>query len=319
MDNATSKVDYTLRQIDFSDFPHDPRFPQIEGKLFIADNFDDTPAVDAGQTEDHHTINSKIGGIRSVPVKLSMTLIFICTEGQLRIKINLQEYLLSKNTVVTVTAGSFMQLFEFSQDFKGAVIAIAQFFVNYRDDDVKLGMAAYQYTLNTPLYKMSDSEMDETVTIYKMMKKKLMEPGLIYRAELAKTYIDLFKYNGLQIFYERQMTEKNNKPKSRQQELLERFLKAVQTFYREERQVLFYADYLRISPKYLSTIIHEVSGKYATEWIDDYIILDAKTMLKGSRSSIKDICAQLHFANQSIFSKYFKHHTGMTPKEFRNA
>ncbi len=314
--NTGQNPDCNLREIDFSDFPHDPRFPQIEGKLFIADNFDEDIRTDSAA--ENPAIDNRMEGIQSVPVKLSMSLIFICVEGQLRLRINLQEYLLIKNNIATIITGSFMQLLEFSQDFKGAVVAIAPFFMNF-GEDVKVGMAAFQNVMNSPLYKMSESEINETVVIYKMMKKKLMEPDLIYRTEIAKSFLDLFKYNGLQSFYRRQQIENSNEDRSRHQELLKRFLMAVQTYYKQQRKVLFYADYLNISPKYLSTVIHEVSGKYATEWIDDYIILDAKTMLKGSRSSIKDICAQLCFANQSIFTKYFKHHTGMTPKEFRNS
>lgn len=316
--NKEQNSDCNLREIDFSDFPHDPRFPQIEGKLFIADNLDEDSTDAADSSADRKYIDNKAEEIQSAPVKLSMNLAFVCVEGQMRIKINLQEYLLTKNTVASIITGSFMQLFEFSRDFKGIVIAVAPFFMNF-GEDIKIGMAAFRHTMATPFVKMSDSEINETVTIYKMMKKKLTEPDLIYRTEITKSFLDLFKYNGLESFHKRQQIEGNNEVKSRQQDLLERFLGAVQLFYKKERKVLFYADYLNISPKYLSTVIHEVSGKYATEWIDDYIILDAKTMLKGSRSSIKDICAQLCFANQSIFTKYFKHHTGMTPKEFRNS
>ena len=34
-------------------------------------------------------------------------------------------------------------------------------------------------------------------------------------------------------------------------------------------------------------------------------------------ASIKEIVYRLHFPNQSVFYKFFKMHTGMTPSEFR--
>ena len=40
-------------------------------------------------------------------------------------------------------------------------------------------------------------------------------------------------------------------------------------------------------------------------------------MLKYSTASIKEIVYTLHFPNQSVFYKFFKTHTGMTPSEFR--
>ena len=55
----------------------------------------------------------------------------------------------------------------------------------------------------------------------------------------------------------------------------------------------------------------------AGEWIDSHVILEAKAMLKSSEQSIQEIADELHFANQSFFGKYFKHHTGFSPKEYR--
>ena len=81
----------------------------------------------------------------------------------------------------------------------------------------------------------------------------------------------------------------------------------------------FYADQLCLSPKYLSRLIKEVSGKSAPEWIDAYVMLEAKHLLKYTDISIKEIVFKLNFSNQTVFYKYFKAHTGMTPTEYRNS
>ncbi|MBQ2297918.1 MAG: AraC family transcriptional regulator, partial [Bacteroidaceae bacterium] len=85
----------------------------------------------------------------------------------------------------------------------------------------------------------------------------------------------------------------------------------------QNRSITFYADKLCISPKYLSSVVHSVSGKYATDWINQCVILEAKNMLKKEGASIKDVSNYLNFANQSFFAKYFKQHTGYTPKEYK--
>ena len=87
--------------------------------------------------------------------------------------------------------------------------------------------------------------------------------------------------------------------------------------YKQERSVAFYADKLCVTAKYLSLISKEVSGQPAGNWIDEYVILEAKTLLKSSQMSIQEIADSLNFANQSFFGKYFKHHTGISPKEYR--
>ena len=81
--------------------------------------------------------------------------------------------------------------------------------------------------------------------------------------------------------------------------------------------MIFYANLLCITPKYLSSVIHEVSGKYATEWIDEYVIFEAKALLKNYNITIKEICQKMNFSTQSMFAKYFKKHTGQTPRDFR--
>ncbi|MGN0206489.1 MAG: helix-turn-helix domain-containing protein, partial [Muribaculaceae bacterium] len=57
--------------------------------------------------------------------------------------------------------------------------------------------------------------------------------------------------------------------------------------------------------------------KTPSEWIAYITMLNAKTLLKTSDKNIKEIAAELNFPEQYTFRKYFKHHTGMSPKEYR--
>ena len=77
------------------------------------------------------------------------------------------------------------------------------------------------------------------------------------------------------------------------------------------------AYFLAVAAKYLTTIIRKTSGRTAAEWIDDYVVLEAKNLLKYSTMSIQEIAYCLNFPNQSFFGKYFRSHTGMTPSAYR--
>ena len=81
----------------------------------------------------------------------------------------------------------------------------------------------------------------------------------------------------------------------------------------------FYASLLHITPKYLTTIIKQVSGRSAAEWIDECVILEAKNLLKYSSMSIQQIAYYLNFPNQSFFGTYFKRRTGMSPTEYKQS
>lgn len=99
--------------------------------------------------------------------------------------------------------------------------------------------------------------------------------------------------------------------------IVAKFLKCVSDNFKTERRVEFYADKMCISSKHLSAVVKEVTGKTASEWIDIYVILEAKVLLHTTSLSIQQISGRLNFANQSFFGKYFKRLTGKTPTEFR--
>jgi YesN/AraC family two-component response regulator len=101
--------------------------------------------------------------------------------------------------------------------------------------------------------------------------------------------------------------------------VFDEFIKLVTMYHTSERRMSFYASKLCLTPKYLSKLIKQASGRSAPDWIDSFVILEAKNMLKYSDISIKEIVYKLHFANQSVFYKFFKSHTGITPSEYRNS
>ena len=156
------------------------------------------------------------------------------------------------------------------------------------------------------------------LSAYKSIKKTLFRTNFPFREEVAKAYVEIIRWNIMASIMEIKEMTPEPKTSSRKEELFMRFLAAVQQYYTKERNVTFYADKLCISPKYLSSVVHEVSGKYATQWITDYVILECKAMLKTEGDSVKNVCNRLNFPNQSFFAKYFKQHTGMTPREYKS-
>ena len=71
-----------------------------------------------------------------------------------------------------------------------------------------------------------------------------------------------------------------------------------------------------MSVNYLSTVVKNYTGKTAGDWIDEYVILEAKSLLRFSGLNIQQIAYQLNFPTQSAFGKYFKNKTGLSPKRF---
>lgn len=103
------------------------------------------------------------------------------------------------------------------------------------------------------------------------------------------------------------------------QPLVVNFKKLLYKEYRSQRTVQFYADRLNITPKHLSEQLKKFTGKTAGEWIDEAIILEAKVLLQNKKYSVAEVSAQLNFADQSVFGKFFKAHTQFTPLQYRKS
>lgn len=99
--------------------------------------------------------------------------------------------------------------------------------------------------------------------------------------------------------------------------LFKNFLEVLGSSFPKDRTVMSYADRLHITPKYLSSICKEFSGKTASDLIDESVLKDIRYMLERSDKSIKEIANELNFPNISFFGKYVKKHTGMSPKQYR--
>ncbi|MNG79309.1 DNA-binding transcriptional regulator AraC [compost metagenome] len=103
---------------------------------------------------------------------------------------------------------------------------------------------------------------------------------------------------------------------SRKREILANFYLLLKQSFRREHMVQFYASELGITPKHLSVITKELTGKPAIELIQNVLVEEAKCLLRQGLS-IGEIAKQLHFSDQSFFGKFFKRNVGISPKEFR--
>lgn len=84
-----------------------------------------------------------------------------------------------------------------------------------------------------------------------------------------------------------------------------------------QREVAFYAAQQRVSPRYFSTVIKEVTGHNALYWIVQAVTGEAKKRIMESGLSIKEIAYSLNFRSPTFFSRWFRQYTGLTPKEFK--
>jgi AraC-like DNA-binding protein len=106
---------------------------------------------------------------------------------------------------------------------------------------------------------------------------------------------------------------------SPQQGLLKKFIQLVNNYYLEKRTIEEYADLLFITPNHLSQSVKEASGKNALAFINERVIIEAKSLILYTNFDMAEIAWQLNFSDPANFGKFFKRHEGITPLAFRNA
>jgi AraC family transcriptional regulator, transcriptional activator of pobA len=109
-----------------------------------------------------------------------------------------------------------------------------------------------------------------------------------------------------------------NQSFSRKQQISKSFCSLINTHYLDQKEVAFYAEKLNITPKYLSEVIKETTGKNPKSIIEQLLMQEAKSLLKQTQMSSKEISYWLGFDDPSYFTKAFKTATGSTPLAYRN-
>ena len=133
-----------------------------------------------------------------------------------------------------------------------------------------------------------------------------------YKIQIMQNYLNILFYEACNIFLNRE----EKKAGSKNRYLTNRFFADVESNFKTNRKISFYAQKLGITPKYLSFLVAKETGRTATRWIEEYTLLEAKKMLRSGKMTIYQIAYELSFSTPSHFGTFFRKHTGKTPKEF---
>lgn len=245
------------------------------------------------------------------PYKLKHAAICICTSGHCSIKVNLQQYEIESPMLVTLMPGQIVEGIDYSPNFDGITIVLSKRFIDMLN--LPGWQQQYMKLYNNPVNEISIEALRHLQIFYTILHKAASDEENPFRLQVIENLIRVFYYGGISKF--RNIESGNTAPKN---SIVLRFMELVQKHYREERLIGFYADKLCITPKYLSKLVKENTGRLAGEWIDNHVILEARAMLQSSDMTIQQIAASLNFPNQSFFGKYFKRATGLSPKQYRS-
>ena len=250
------------------------------------------------------------------PCRIDAFIIGVGTEGETSVSFNLHEFKLKKDSIFIFTPKNVLQV-NSQQYFKADVIAISPDFMRRINIDIKNMMPLFLKFVENPA--LTPEESRSMRGMIAQIERETRGPETHFSFDIVSGLIaaTIYKVGDIMYHYLAEHPEGQNNSHNRAEEYFKQFTHLLGEHFREERSVGFYARQLCITPKYLTTLIKRISGQSVSEWIDNYVILEAKTLLKYSTMSIQEIAYYLNFPNQSFFGSYFKRNTGMSPSQYK--
>lgn len=241
-------------------------------------------------------------------------LTILCMRGRAIFKVRLHEFEISRGSYMLIRANDPFMIVESSEDFHIDVVRVGESAFAMSYDDV-LKKRLELVSIQRPTTKISARKTMMFHIIHSYLKVLMKERNDFYRDMILLEYVKLFLYEACHILDD---TASQSNLAKKDRSITNMFFMNVDKYFKENRKVEFYAQLIGISPKHLAHIIKKTTGKYPSEWLESYVVLESKKLLKSTDESVQNISYDLHFATPSHFVKFFKAKTGMTPKEFRD-
>lgn len=241
--------------------------------------------------------------------------IALCHRGSMRGKYDMRNFEMHAHDIAAIYPNHVIVSEDTSSDFLVSLVVLSnKFWEKFR---TRYSFRTHFEVQMNPSFSVTDEQYYCLTNIFRTLESisKINGPE---RDDIMIAQIHALAL--LMNHYKMVNGSKENEEVTASKQLVARFYDELVKNFRTSREVNFYADLLCLSPKYFGTVIRKETGVGAGEWISRYVITQAKTMLRSrSDLSIQQISFDLGFPNQTIFSHYFRNHTGMSPKDYRKS
>lgn len=260
-------------------------------------------------------IPAAIVRLATEPMKFAATAFILLRTGNATVDINLRKHHIQAPAFLKISANSYLHIREVSDDIDAATAVASHDFVDQLQILFRNKFWLHNVYENSVLSLASETAetffkfYDDMFHLYEDSENPDRDAAILH------FIASFFFANG----YRFSSRLKLDSPDTTSKSLTEKFLSLAQKYFATQHQLAFYASQLSISPKHLSRSVKKFTGFSASQWIERYILLEAKVMLKSSNLNVSQISDQLNFTTPSAFGKFFRKNTGMSPLNFRKS
>lgn len=250
------------------------------------------------------------------PLKANFYTIGFNLTGSITVEINMIRFIHTPNCIHFKSPDKVFSLYDPSPGLYGYYLFFTEAFVEKVVPAFNRMQSQFPFFASNgiPFFELNAEESTEIKGLFLKMEDELRR-NVPNREWMIGTYLFQLFITAHRSYTRQQLhiAEENRSG----HEMLTRFKKLVEQYYKEMRSVNEYADKLNVSPNHLNRLIKQQSGKTASAIIQETLLLEAKSLLKYSDKTISEIAFELHFTDSSHFNHFFKQATGLSPKQYR--
>lgn len=245
------------------------------------------------------------------PYRLTEGRIVYIRSGHIRVRINLREVIVSSNQLVVTSPGAVLEFVEMPKNIDVTMLTFVDDFMEGWQKEPLLH--AYLQGGIFFVVDLNEKERKRLVMFLDLIWDVLHDEP--FPRDTVRSLISAL-FRQMEVCYHRDATV-SRQEHTRREKLFNRFINLVNKYAVSERNVSFYAGNLYLTPRYLSTVIRDTSGKTVMDWVNEAVIQEAKLQLCYTDKLVYQIADDLNFPNASFFCKFFRRITGKTPYEYR--
>lgn len=296
----------TIKTVDISDFQpiKNNLMDYLDSDIMVTGNLENIPSYSL-----------------ETAVRINFFLLVACEDGEMQLNINGEDYLMKKNDALIVLPTMLINEMKHSEDLKIRLLGFSTNFLHRILKKDRNSEKIFYSLYKNPIRNAREQERSPlTQHYFSLIMERIKDTSHYYRHEtLQYLFSALFceMINELKKHLGDEEETRPDKSLRRAHQVFRQFLNEVSKDGGMHRSVNYFADRLCYSPKYVSSVVKQVSGRTALDWINEYAIDQIKVQLKHSDKSIKEIADHFNFTNQSFFGKYVKKHLGTSPAKYR--
>lgn len=254
--------------------------------------------------------------IIETPAQIGFLFIALCTDGEVDFTIGEHKQHMQKGDLLISFGEQIFREESIDSNFRAKAVLMSRPFAQNCIVGLNRMWPYLLFLMEHPVVKLSQEEEGWIEDCYALIRRHLARKQGRYQRDSTIALVRAFYFEICSLLDTRAPLV-DDSVQNRSYAVFDQFIRLASAHFKQERSVEWYSSELCMTPKHLSEVVKQVSGRTAGQWLTTLSMIEIKQLLKDSSLSIKEIAQEMNFPNQSFLGKYFKNIEGCSPSDFR--